>query len=264
MSPSALWTIYLAGIAALWLFLGLTTIVLFRTSRLRGRGHDERFVTFLQRENRVRCLGIAIVVPLLALLSGLAVTAVFGGITTYRHFLYVCLLTLIGIMPFPILDSIRSRKKQKAMALNLKQTVVIDWNYRTWHLVFRPGWEIASALALIAYDIWLGVYFHLALLHVGILWLLYLAARGGKYLTGPSLSDLYQYNLVFMVINQGLIIFHLVRLVNRCCPQPGRPDHVVGILLIAVWGLKLLYYLFKIPQFRRELAGLAETREASK
>ncbi len=263
MSSSALWTIYLSGIAVLWLFLGITTILLFRTSRLRRKGHDERYIAFLQRENRVRCLGIAIVMPLFALLSALAVTAVYGGITTYEHFLYVCLLTLIIILPFPILDTIQSRKKQKAMVIDLKQTVVIDWNSRTWHLVFNPWWEIVLALAVAGYCAWLGVYFHLAMLHIGILWLLYLAARGGRYLTAPSLNDLYQYNLVFMVINQGLIILHLIRLVNRCCPEPGRAEHIAGILLISIWALKLLYYLFKVPEFRKELARLTEARNAS-
>lgn len=262
MSPSALWTIYLAGIAVLWLFLAFTTILLFGTRRLRRKGYDDRHIAFLQRENRNRCLGIAIVLPLLALLSALVVSSVFGGITTYEHFLYVCLLTVIAVIPFPILDYIQSRKKQKAIAMDLKQVIVIDWNHRIWHLVFKPSWEIASGLAVVVYCAWLGLYFHLAMLHIGILWLLYQAARGGKYLTGPSMSDLYQYNFVFMVINHGLIIFHLVRLVNRCCPQPGRLDHIVGIILISVWGLKLLYYVLKVPQFRKELAKLGQTRNA--
>ncbi len=263
MNPSTLWTIYLAGIAVLWLFLGFTSILLFRTSRLRRKGHDDRYIAFIQEENRTRCLGIAIVVPLIALLSALAVAAVFDGITTYKHFLYVCLLTLIGIMPFPILDSIKSRKKQKALVIDLKKTVVIDWNYRTWHIVFQPWWEIVSALLIVSYFAWMGEYFNLATLHIGILWLLYLAARGGKYLTGPSLSDLYQYNFVFMAINHVVILFHLARFVNRCCPEPGRLDHIVGILLISMWALKLVYYLYKVPQFRKELAKLTETRNAS-
>ncbi len=263
MNPSELWTIYLAGIAVLWLFLGFTSILFFRTSRLRRKGHEDRYIAFLQKENRTRCLGIAIVVPLIALLSAGAIAAAFGGITTRNHFLYVCLLTLIGIVPFPILDSIKSRKKQKAMVIDLKKTVVIDWNYKTWHLVFQPWWEIVSALLIVSYFAWMGEYFNLAMLHIGILWLLYLAGRGGKYLTGPSLSDLYQYNLVFMTINHVLVLFHLARFVNRCCPVLGRLDHIVGILLFSFWSLKLLYYLLKVPQFRKELARLTETRDAS-
>jgi len=263
MNSSELWRIYLVGIAVLWLFLGFTSVLLFRTSRLRRKGHDDRYIAFLQKENRARCLGIAIVVPLVALLSAVAISAAFGGITTHNHFLYVCLLTLIGIAPFPIFDFIKSRKKQKAIVIDLKKTVVIDWNYKTWHLVFQPWWESVSALLIVSYFAWMGEYFNLAMLHIGILWLLYLAARGGKYLTGPSLNDLYQYNFVFMAINHAVILFHLARFVNRCCPHPGRLDHIVGTVLFSLCSLKLLYYLFKVPQFRRELARLTDTRDAS-
>jgi hypothetical protein len=247
---------YIAFVLFLWSFLGLSTLILFREGRLRRKGYAEPFIVFLRKDNRRRCLGIGITMPLIALLAAGVVLAVFGEISTYQHFMYICLGTIVGIIPFPILDSIRSNRKHKALVMDTRQTVVIDLNYRVWHLVFKPSWELILALAMVGYFIWIGQYFNLAMLHIAILWLLYLAGRNSRFMTGPSLADLYQYNFFFMVINHLLVAFHLVRLVLLCCPVAGRPDHVIGILLIAAWAIKLLIYLVQLPQFRQGIAEL--------
>ena len=259
MNASTLWYIFLGNLAALWLFLGLSTAIMFNRDRLRNKGHDAEAIEFLKRDNRTRCLGIAIVMPLVELLAAAVVFLWFVEISTHDHFLYICMIAVAIIIPFPILDFFQTRKKQKALVVNGGKKVVIDMNHRVWHLVFRPGWEALATLFLISYFVWQGSYFNLAMMHLAILWLLYLAGRGGRFLTGPSLSDLYQGNFLFMVINHLLILLHLVRFVTHCCPVAGEPNHTIGLLLICLLSLKLVYYFIRLPQFRRELSKLTES-----
>jgi hypothetical protein len=263
MSTESLWLIFIGNILILWLFLGLVTRIMFHPDRLRRKGYEEAYVEFLRKDNRKRCLGIGMVIPVVELLSAGIVYLIFGGITTFQQFIYICLGTLIGILPFPILDTIKTRKEHKSLALKSRQPVIIDLNYKVWHMIFNPYWEAAAGILVLAYFVWMGEYFDLAMLHLAILWLLYLAGRSGRYLTGPSLSDLYLYNFIFMVFNHLLIVFHLIRFVTRCCPVPGQMEHLVGLLLITAWISKLLLYLVRFPQFRNEINRLIRPRESS-
>jgi len=259
MTAATLGYIFLVNVALLWLFLGLVSALMFSRTRLLKKGHDEEYVAYLKKENRNRCLGIAIVIPLAGLLSAGVVFTVVGSISTYDHFLYVCLLTLVSILPFPVLDFIQSQKKQKSMIFKTKGKVVVDLNHRTWHLVFHPLWEACAAALVVGYLVWMQRYFDLAMLHTALLWLLYLVGRGGKYMTGPSLSDLYNYSFIFMAVNHLLVIFHLVRFVTRCCPEPGQSGHIPGIVLVSLLSSKLIFYFLRLPRFRRELAKLTRT-----
>lgn len=256
MNTATLWYIFLGNTVLIWVFLGLATAVMFSRSRLRKKGHDSDTIEFLIRDNRKRCLGIAVVVPLTELLAAVLVSLIFGGILTYDHLIYVFLVTVLFIIPFPILDYVQSRKDFRTLVVEGGRKVAIDMGYRTWHLVFRPGWEAISTTLVIAFFVRQGEYFNLAMVHLGILWLLYLAGRGGRFLTGPSLSDLYQGNFLFMVVNHMLILFHLIRFVIRCCAETNQPDPIIGFALIGLLSMKLLYYFIRVPQFRRELAKL--------
>jgi len=260
MNTPELWYIFLGNVVLIWVFLGLATAVMFSRSRLRKKGHDTDTIEFLIRNNRKRCLAIAVVVPLTGLIAATSVSLAVGGISTYDHLIYVFLVAVLFIIPFPILDYIQSRKNHRTLVVEGGKKVAIDMGYRIWHLVFRPGWEAISAALVIAFFVLQGEYFNLAMLHLAILWLLYLAARGSKFLQGPSLSDLYQGSFLFMVLNHLLILFHLIRFVIRCCAETNQSDPIIGIALIGLLSMKLLYYFIQVPQFRRELTKLTRTR----
>lgn len=200
MSQETLLYIFMGNVLVLWIFLTLVSLLLFRRERLHRVGHSPAYTEFLRRDNLRRCLGIGIAIPLIELLAAGIVFLWFGEISTYEHFIYICLVTLVLIIPFPVLDSIATQKKQKALAMETNTPIVIDLKHQVWHLVFKPAWEFVAAILTIGFLAWTGQYFSLAELHIIILWLLYLAAQKSKFLTGPSLSDLYLYNLLFMTI----------------------------------------------------------------
>jgi hypothetical protein len=56
---------------------------MFNRDRLRNKGHDAEAIEFLKRDNRTRCLGIAIVMPLVELLAAAVVFLWFGEISTH-------------------------------------------------------------------------------------------------------------------------------------------------------------------------------------
>ena len=125
----------------LWVFLLVTTLYQGNRGILRRKGYSEPYVEYIRRSCLRRNIGIALVVPLLGIVAGFLVSVVAGDIETPQHAGYVFLLWLLLIIPFPLLDHRRSARESKEIAQATGATVVVDFNYRVLHLVFRPAIE---------------------------------------------------------------------------------------------------------------------------
>ena len=241
-----------------WIFLLGTTLYQVNRGILRRKGYSEPYREYLRRSCLRRNIGIAILVPVLGIAAGLLVYAVAGDIETPQNAGYVLLLWLLLIIPFPILDHRKSAKESKEIVRATGVTVVVDFNYRVLHLVFWPWPEaILSSLYVIYFVLFFGP-FHVALIHLALLWTLYGTARFGRHLTAPAMRDAYLFLFVFMMINQGLLLFHLVREMltwYSCCAETGTDIRLVtGSLLGGAMVIKFFVYLFRIPEFSTRLS----------
>jgi len=251
----------------LWVFL--LAVTLYQTNRgiLERKGYSEAYVAYLRRSGLRRNTGIAIVVPLLGIVAGVLVYAVAGDIDMPEHAGYVLLLWLLLIIPFPIIDHRRSAKETKEIVLKTGATVVVDLNYRVLHLVFQPRLEALLAILYIVYFVFFFGPFHIALIHVALLWVIYATARFGRHVTPPAMRDAYLFLFTFIMVNQALLLFHLVREMlhwNACCAEEGADLRLIlGTILAAALVLKALVSLLRLPEFNARLKGAQSPSSAN-
>jgi hypothetical protein len=257
METASLMSIFLVSFTTLWVFLLVLTLYQTNTRRLIRKGYPEESFAYLKNSNIRRNSGIAVVVPLLGLTSAFIVWAVTGDLEEPSHMAAVLLVWLILIAPFPILDYRKSAREQRELALRTHSNIVVDFNFTILHLVFRPSLEALFSILYVAYFLLFIHYFHVAFVHVALLWALYGAARYGKNLTAPALRDAYHFLFVFIMLNQLLLLFHLVRewkMWYDCCIQgPWDLRLITGAALGIGLTVKLVYYLARFPEFHMRL-----------
>ncbi len=99
-----------------------------------------------------------------------------------------------------------------------KAEIVVDIGHNLLHKLFHPTLEIISSIVYIGFMLILDLDFHIAFIHILLLWFLYLTIRSVKYQVRPSLKDGYLYSFIFMSINNLLIIYYLVRALSDASP----------------------------------------------
>lgn len=248
---------FLLTVAILWLFLLVTTLYRTNRSLLRKKGISDEYVDFLRKDTIKRSIGIAIVVPALLLVSGLLVYVITGDLESPGQIVYVALLFIVLVIPFPVMSTIKLNKEYRSLALETKSEIVVDFNYRVLHLVFNPTVEAIAALLYVAFFLAYVGPFHVAFLHILILWFLYSAARSSKYLTRPLLKDGYLYLVIFLALNQLILLFHLLNEsihLLTCEECYNRTAFFLGAVLSVLLAAKFVYYASKFPKFRTSLS----------
>jgi hypothetical protein len=195
---------------------------------------------------------MAVGIPLLLLASALLIRWISGGPFTSKHLIYTMCLFLFLVLPFPIMDMRSTRKKYKELAVKTKTDVVVDLKFRTLHRIFKPSLEVVTGILYAAYFAFFISPLHLGVLHLILLWCLYLAARSGKHLTRPGMKDAYLLIFLFLMLNHLLMGFHLVRRLIGKGPF-NLYMYILGIILAVLLLLKVVYYLVNFPGFRKQL-----------
>jgi len=240
----------------LWIFLLATTLYQVNRRVLEKKGYNEDFIEYIRKTNIKRNMGMAIVMPILGIFAALVIWAIFGNLSESNHLIYVYILWFLLIIPFPILEMKKGSRELKELAIKTNSNIVIDFKYKTLHLIFVPGLEAIFAVIYIVYFVIFIEVFHVAFIHILILWFLYCAARFSKNLTLPSFKETYIFNFIFMAFNHMILILHVLReAVTRFGCEDCRwgIGLILGISLGAALICKLAYYLVKLPEFKLRL-----------
>ena len=256
MEIEIIYKIFAFTIIALWVVLYITTLYQCNKKLLTKRGYTEEFISYLCKTNIKRNLGIAIVVPISGLAAGILVTSFIGNLEEVKNIIYVYLLWILFIIPFPILEMRKAPKELKEMIKKTNTDVIIDFRYKILHLVFNPTIEIIFSVVYVLYFMIFIELFHVAFIHIMILWLLYGAARYGKNLTRPGIREMYLLNFVFMMINHFLLIFHILREVMKrysCFSCLSEAAFIIGLFLGIALICKAIFYLYKLPEYNLKL-----------
>ena len=201
-------------------------------------------------------VGIGLVVPLVIILCGWVVQLIHGKFDLFNgnHLLLFSVFFLLMITPFPVISYYKTRKKYKEMAYHSGAKITIDLKYHVLHQLFNPMIELIFSLSYVAIMLILIVNFHLAFIHVVLLWLFYGMARGSKFQVKPSLKDNYIYVFVFLTINQLLLIYYLIKEITCCYTSLSQWMLVAGIILTTLLVIKQLYYFSNLPGVIRRLS----------
>jgi len=245
--------VYFVNIGLLWLFLGIFTLYQTSTSVMKKKGYNEEYIVFQKKDCRSRNLGIALGLPIIELFAAFITWLIFGELNTMKHLWCIVLISFICIIPFPIMDMKKTNKEYKKLAVQTKTDVVIDLNYRILHMVFKPRWELVTSIYYILYAVFFHLGNYLGIIHISIVWALYLIARSWKNMTRQSMKDGYIVIFILMTFNNLLAMYHLIRIIFLNDAQVEWIGLFSGILLAVILLGKQVYYIDRFPRFKRKL-----------
>ena len=192
----------------LWVALIILYFILSDRKSLERKGHNEKYIEYLRKSHFIRICIIAVLLPLLILFSAWLVFLITGPLTEEVQLAYIVVVLIVLVVPFKFIDERINQKRIKELALDTKEKIAVDLNYKTLHLIFNPLWEVILTPAALFYGIiylrieqWV-IYFFLL-----IPWLMYLTIRGTRYQTRPYLKDNYKYLFTFNIFNFLFFLF---------------------------------------------------------
>jgi hypothetical protein len=235
-----------------WVFLLLFYIIYTNKKRLINNRYSDEYISFLRKDYRKRSLGIAIALPIL-LLSAYSIYWLFFGIpNSFDNLIYIFLIFLILVLPFPVMDIRKSKKEYKKLALETNAEIIIDLKFKVLHSFFSPFLEmIFLALFVSYYLISPNTIPVIVFIHLLIPWLIYLSARNSKFLTKPLMKDGYLFLFVVITVNYLIVIFYIYRYGIKCLECSGNVNKTFSMVVLIVLLLKILYSLFNFIQTRR-------------
>jgi hypothetical protein len=199
---------YWITVIILWTALIFLYFILTNRKSLERKGHHEKYITYLRKSHRIRIVIIAVLMPLLILLSGWIIFLLTGSLTEEAQLAYIVVVLILLVIPFKIVDERINQKKIRELALETSEKIAVDLNYKALHLIFHPVWELILApLALLYGILYLEIEQWVVYLFLLIPWFMYFNIRGTRYQTRPYLKDNYKYMFAFTLFN---FLFFLV------------------------------------------------------
>jgi hypothetical protein len=252
----------------LWLALIILYFILTNRKSLERKGHHEKYITYLRKSHLFRILLIAVLMPLLILLSGYIIYLITGTLTDEVQLAYIIVVLIILVIPIKIVDERINQKKIKELALETSEKVAVDMNYKALHLIFNPPWELILAPITLLYGIfYLGIEQWIIYLFLLIPWLMYFNIRGTRYQTRPYLNDNYKYMFAFNVFNFLFFLsyfctYYLIRL--KDLNSDSSPVLlIVGLLIILGLLGRVCIYLANYREFNKLLSGVQDQSRTS-
>lgn len=248
-------TLFWISTLTLWVFLGIIAIILTNKKLFLKRGYPEAYADFLQKDNLIRLISIAIAFPIIELIAAFMVKWLIGANSFDQQITWITLITLAILVPIIISDHIITKQKLQKLAKSTKPEIVIDFKFKTIKLVFNPTWEIVTGILFLVYGLLVLKPFWIAYIHLIIPWFLYLTARRQSYATKPMARDSYHWIFVFMMLNYALILYYQTRCFIECYTELQPLKIWIGYIITALLVLKFLVYALNYPRFKEQLVN---------
>lgn len=250
METNKLWILYIITNLTTWIFL--LCGYLYQTNRKLQikKGYSEEYINFRKKDSRTRIFSIALFIPVLQLGAAFIVWMIAGELSIDKHLGYILLVFIILVIPFPIMDMKDSNQKHKDLAIQTRTSIYVDFNYKTLHLIFKPVLEFASLIIIVFYNFFflnnnIVIYIYLVLV-----WGFYLLFKSGKNQIRQMLKDGYQFFFIYHIFFQLIIILAITLYTFEV--QNQKNFWVIWPLDLLLLG-KIIYYFFKLPEFRKKL-----------
>jgi hypothetical protein len=208
MEPFYIKTFWITVIM-LWVALLILYFILTNRNSLLRKGHHEKYINYLRRSHTIRILSIAVLMPLLILLSAWIVIQLTGPLSEEAQMGYMVVVLILLIMPLKFIDERINQKRIRDLALETKEKVVVDLNYKVLHQIFHPLWELILGPAAFLYGFFfLKIEIWVIYLFLLFPWFMYLNLRSTRYQTRPYLNDNYKYTFSFNIFNFLFFLFY--------------------------------------------------------
>jgi hypothetical protein len=256
--------IFWITVGMLWTALLLLYFILTNKNTLKRKGHNEKYIAFLRRSHTIRILLIAILLPLLILLSAWIISLITGPLNQEVQLGYIVLLLILLVSPFKFLDERINQKKIRELALETKEKVAVDLKYKVLHQIFNPLLEIVLGPLTFLYGfLYLKIEVWIIYLFLLFPWFMYLNLRGTRYQTRPYLKDNYTYTFSFNIFNFLFFLFYFIMYFLKKIPEVSGSSPVPGTYVLLLAGMVLILghtvrtaiYLANFRIFKQAISG---------
>lgn len=241
---------------ATWMFLILFYLLYTNESRLKQNGHTESYISFLKKDYKKRCTGIALAFPILLLTAYSIFWLISGHPTEDHQLIYIFLIFLALVIPFPVLDIKKSKKEYKKLALETGSEIIIDLKYKVLHRLFNPFIEVIFTLLFVGYFITVkpdmpGLVF----VHLLLPWMLYFLARNSKYMTRPLMKEGYFLLFIFIMINFLVVLYYIYRYSIHCSTCLINEIHAFSLMIFILLVIKIVYFSITFFRSKKNISG---------
>lgn len=259
--------IFWITVIMLWAALLILYFILSNRESLRRKGHTEKYIAYLRRSHTSRIVLIAIVLPLLILLSGWIVTLITGPLSEEVQVGYIVVLLVLLVVPFKFVDERINQKRIKELALETQEKVVVDLNHKVLNQIFNPFWELALAPAAFMYGLFfLKIEAWVIYLFLLFPWFMYLNIRGTRYQTRPYLKDNYRYMFSFTIFNFLFFLSYFAAYfllkIKEVLTLPASPGTylllLIGMVITLGLTIRTAIYLANYKAFNRTIDGASD------
>ena len=126
----------------MWAALLVLYFILTNRASMQRKGHNEKYIAYLRRSHTIRILLIAVLLPVLILLSGWIVTLLTGPLTGEVQMAYIVVVLILLVIPFKFADERINQRRIRELAMETREKVAVDLNYRILHRIYNPLWEL--------------------------------------------------------------------------------------------------------------------------
>jgi len=257
-------------VGMLWVALMILYFILTNKRSLQRKGHSEKYIAYLRRSHSIRIVLIAILLPLLILLSAWIISLITGPLTEEVQLGYIILLLILLVSPFKFIDERINQRKIRELALDTREKVAVDLNFRVLHKIYNPVWElILGPIAFLYGFFYLRIEQWIIYLFLLFPWFMYLNLRGMRYQTRPYLSDNYKYTFSFNIFNFLFFLFYFVmyytqKLREAISLSAGAESYILliaGMLIILALTIRTTVYLANYRAFNRAISGESDSED---
>lgn len=242
MDTTYLLILFTSSCIAIWVFSLLFYFFFTNEKRLLKNGYSPEYIAFLQKDYKIRLIGIGIGVPVLLLTAYSIFWILFGYPDAYHHLLYIFIIFFLLVLPFPIMDMKKTKRAYKKLAIETNSEIIVDMRFKVLNKFFNPIIELSFlTIFLFYYLILFQIMPAFSFIHLIIPWLVYLAARTSKYQTKPSMKDSYTLIFSIIIINFLLVLFYIYRYGIQCIECSGSINKTGSIIIFLLLVFKIVY-----------------------
>lgn len=241
----------------IWLLLLAVGVYQTNRSVLKRKGFADEYITFLRQYYLKKTILIAILLPVLELLSVYIFIKIFERPTNLTDWAIIVFILFLFVIPFKYLDDKVLSRGLKDLAINTKARVMVDLKHKTLHLIFVPYIEIILSFIYFIYSIVVLRQEYIVYFFILIPWLLYLTARGARYQNKPLIKETYIGAFILILINHIIALGYLLYRVIICIGSCELFKLVFGFIIAMLLISRIIYYLSNYPAFKSNVSGFS-------
>jgi hypothetical protein len=239
----------------------LVFYLLHSRRRLKSQGFNEEYIKFIRKMEGRATLISWFSLLILQVVSFLIVSLFIEKITfkLYIKAIFLLAISLTVIIRF-FLDKY-IYKRQKELAIRTGSEIVVDFNYKILHKIFRPLLEIIATVIVLAFTLTslrnlphgddnFIIYFYLV-----FIWYFYISLKSAKNMIIPQFESVYRLKARFMFLFNAILIL-LVFSNSMEAVEAGKfalMDYIFLTVVIALLVAKLAVYIKGYRSLKKSL-----------